>query len=448
MMQWLREATRGALWRLLFAGLLIGGGVAFANYQATVGSGTNFGSVVVAGVHYAQMMICDLTTPAQCTSVSAGGALKVDASATTQPVSAASLPLPALAATSTKQPALGTAGTPSADVLSVQGVTSMTALKVDGSGATQPVTGTVAATQSGTWTSRVVGNAGAIMDFAGQNASSPANSLLIAGQFNTSPTTITTGNASPLQLDNAGNLLVNIKAGAGAGGTALADEATFTQGTTSYTPAGCIFNSSITNLSSGQGGAFQCTNDRNLFVNLNKVAGTALGAPVAYGSAPSGNALGVNAFVTNSNTNGQATMANSALVVLASNQAAGDPCMFQAKTNQPFTTAAGTTQIISGVSAKRIYLCSLSIIVPVAVSVSLIEGSSATCGTSSTGGVIGQPLGAIGAASLGLAFPANGGLTLGNGGNTIAATATAANYVCLFQSGTAQVAGNVTYVQQ
>lgn len=47
--------------------------------------------------------------------------------------------LPAGAATAAKQPALGTAGTASADVISVQGIASMTALKVDGSGVTQPV---------------------------------------------------------------------------------------------------------------------------------------------------------------------------------------------------------------------------------------------------------------------------------------------------------------------
>lgn len=57
----------------------------------------------------------------------------------TQPVSAASLPLPSGAATAAKQPALGTAGTASADVLSVQGVASMTALKVDASATTQPI---------------------------------------------------------------------------------------------------------------------------------------------------------------------------------------------------------------------------------------------------------------------------------------------------------------------
>lgn len=62
----------------------------------------------------------------------------------TQPVSAAALPLPAGAATVAKQPALGTAGTPSADVISVQGASGMTAVKVDGSGVTQPVSGTVA----------------------------------------------------------------------------------------------------------------------------------------------------------------------------------------------------------------------------------------------------------------------------------------------------------------
>lgn len=64
----------------------------------------------------------------------------------------------------------------------------------------------------------LLGNAGAIMDFAGQNASSPANSLLIGGQFNTSPTTITSGNASPLQLDSSGKLLVNCT-GCSAGST-------------------------------------------------------------------------------------------------------------------------------------------------------------------------------------------------------------------------------------
>lgn len=47
--------------------------------------------------------------------------------------------LPSGASTAAKQPALGTAGTPSADVITIQGVTSMTAVKVDNSAVTQPI---------------------------------------------------------------------------------------------------------------------------------------------------------------------------------------------------------------------------------------------------------------------------------------------------------------------
>lgn len=60
---------------------------ALANYAVTLGSGTNFGSIVVSTVHYAQQLICDSVTPTQCVSVSAAGAAKVDGSAVTQPVS-------------------------------------------------------------------------------------------------------------------------------------------------------------------------------------------------------------------------------------------------------------------------------------------------------------------------------------------------------------------------
>jgi len=68
--------------------------------------------------------------------------------------------LPTGAATSAKQPALGTAGTASSDVLTVQGIASMTALKVDGSAVTQPVSGTVTANAgTGTMTVTVVSGA-------------------------------------------------------------------------------------------------------------------------------------------------------------------------------------------------------------------------------------------------------------------------------------------------
>lgn len=71
------------------------------------------------------------------------GTVTANAGSGTMAVSAASLPLPTGAATAAKQPALGSAGTASTDVLTVQGIAAMTALKVDGSGVTQPVSGTV-----------------------------------------------------------------------------------------------------------------------------------------------------------------------------------------------------------------------------------------------------------------------------------------------------------------
>src|SRR6266481_9332965 len=77
---------------LAFTAILsIGMAAAFANYTMTQGAGTTFGSVIVGGFHYVQMFVCDLTTPAQCQSVSAAGAAKVDGSAVTQPVSSTTL---------------------------------------------------------------------------------------------------------------------------------------------------------------------------------------------------------------------------------------------------------------------------------------------------------------------------------------------------------------------
>lgn len=113
----------------------------------------------------------------------------------------------------------------------------------------------------------VVGSGGAVIDFAGQNATSPANSFLIGGQFNTAPTTITSGNSSPLQLDSAGNLLVNIKAGAGSGGTAIADNAAFTQGTTNETPMSGLYTTAYTAATSGHSTVARMSSGGELFVS-------------------------------------------------------------------------------------------------------------------------------------------------------------------------------------
>lgn len=157
----------------------------------------------------------------------------------TQPVSAASLPLPTGAATAAKQPALGTAGTASTDVISVQGIASMTPLLVNGSGVTQPV-------------------------------SDAGGSLTVdSAQL-------------PAALDGSGNLKVAIMSGAGSGGTAMDDDAAFTPGTTAVTPAAGIYRSTLDAVDDGDAGAFAMTANRAMHVNLRAADGSELTAGDQY----------------------------------------------------------------------------------------------------------------------------------------------------------------------
>ncbi len=104
-------------------------------------AGTNpIGSVSVANFPGTQPVSLSGALP---TGTNAIGSVSVSNLPATQPVSAVALPLPLGAATASKQPAIGAAGNPAADVLTVQGAPSMTALKIDGSAVTQPVSGTV-----------------------------------------------------------------------------------------------------------------------------------------------------------------------------------------------------------------------------------------------------------------------------------------------------------------
>lgn len=167
------------------------------------------------------------------------------------PVSATSLPLPSGAATAAKQPALGTAGSASSDVLTVQGSAGMTpiaisgditasnasvsatgstvpasatytgfldstgklagaklnssqALTVDGSAVTQPVSGTVAATQSGAWN---VTNVSGTVSLPTGAATSALQSAVQSAPGSAQTTAITVqGNASGIPIPISGNI--------------------------------------------------------------------------------------------------------------------------------------------------------------------------------------------------------------------------------------------------
>lgn len=233
------------------------------------------------------------------------GSISVSNFPATQAISAVSLPLPTGASTSAKQPAFGIAGTAASDVLSVQGLSGMTPLKVDGSGVTQPISGSVSI--SNFPTTQPISGSVSISNFpatqaisavslplptgAATSAKQPA--LGVAGTPSTDVITVQ-GAASGIALPIAGTVIskledgsgnpitstssaldVNIKSGA-AGGVSVIDEAAFTAGTSVFVPNGGVFNDTVAALTSGQQGTFRATANRGLHTNIRNAAGTEL----------------------------------------------------------------------------------------------------------------------------------------------------------------------------
>lgn len=194
---------------------------------------------------------------------------------TTQPISAASLPLPTGAATAAKQPALGTAGSASTDVLSIQGIAGMTALAVSGTfwQATQPISASSLPLPTGASSSALQSVTQGVIGAA----TAPASMSVGGGVYNSSPITLTTGQSSALQFDANGYLKVNLTNG-GSGGTSSNFGSAFP---TAGTAIGFL-NSAGTNMAAGN-------LDASGFLKVNVAAGGAGGGavfgPTAVGSA-------------------------------------------------------------------------------------------------------------------------------------------------------------------
>lgn len=125
-------------------------------------------------------------------------------------------------------------------------------VSVDDNGGSLTVDGTVAATQSGSWTVDLGATDNAVLDSIDTNTTALAAALKaedaahVTGDVgiqalavrNDSDASLagTTGDYTPLQVDSSGYLKVNIKAGAGSGGTASTDDAAFTAASGSGTP--------------------------------------------------------------------------------------------------------------------------------------------------------------------------------------------------------------------
>lgn len=78
----------------------------------------------------------------------------------------------------------------------------------------------------------------------------------------------TDGDYAPLQVNSAGSLKVAITAGAGSGGTSIADGASFTRDTTSVTPVGAVVETSAPTLTNGDAAGLSVTTGGALRVNV------------------------------------------------------------------------------------------------------------------------------------------------------------------------------------
>jgi|SRR5579872_1682112 len=120
-----------------------------------------------------------------------------------------------------------------------------------------------------------------------------------------------------------------------------------------------------------------------------------------------------------------------------------DPCKGQTKLYVSINQTANT-QLVAGTASKKIYICSIHVVVAVAASVALVEGTGSVCATG-TAGVSG--FGGATAAT-GWNFAVNGGIVVGNGDAAVGAEGTNADNLCLFNSGSGQVSGGISYVVQ
>jgi hypothetical protein len=120
-----------------------------------------------------------------------------------------------------------------------------------------------------------------------------------------------------------------------------------------------------------------------------------------------------------------------------------DPCQGNAKSFFTIDIASGTAAVlITGVSAKKTYICHLQWNSATAQGVSIYAGNGSTCGSNKV-----KILGGS-SDTTGWNPAANGGIVVGNGGYAIAATTVNADDVCIDVSSTGQVSGNGSYVTQ
>jgi hypothetical protein len=189
--------------------------------------------------------------------------------------------------------------------------------------------------------------------------------------------------------------------------------------------------------------------------NITQWATTSLGVPTAYGTAPtSGNYIGVNAYVTNTNANGQTTMSASSPVTLASDQSA-----VATKAASGAFVAGSIADLAHGqatmAASVPVTLASNQSTVPVSnASLPLPTGAATSALQTTINTTLGSPMQQTGGSVSVTPYPATAvPITASATGTTGATTATLTNvtghttYICGFSiraNATAAATGNAT----
>lgn len=238
---------------------------------------------------------------------------------------------------------------------------------------------------------------------------------------------------------------------------------------------GTSFNMSVVTAPTG-------ANDCQSNVAIPTWAGGTLGAMAAYGTSPGAVLVpGVNAFVTNTLAPGQAAAASSSPVVLAKNSGTGstvagaavgtagtpstevvsvqgvsggtpvassiDPCndSLTVKSFLPITATTSLVKVIAtGTAAKKLYICQINLVTTAANNVAVFEATTATTCATSAVAVYGAGT-SVATAANGYPFPANGGISLGNGLGTVGSTTVNNNDLCIGTSAATPLTGGITY---
>lgn len=347
-------------------------------------------------------------------------------------------------ATAAKQPALGTAGSSSTDVISVQGIASGTALPISAASLPLPSTAATSTKQSdGTQKTQVVDGSGNVIGAtsnaldvnikSGASSGAVAQGSTTSGQtggltqaaVTTTPPTYTTAQTDPLSMTTAGGLRIDINSiagttissgnGASGSGTlrvSLANDSTGIGTVTETAPASDT-------ASSGLNGRLQRI-AQNLTVLHTDVTSTNTQlptTPAAAGQSATGSAVPTGATLA-----GARSGANLVAIIQGDTTAKID------------VSTATTTQLVALSGSTKVYVTSLSIIAAGTGNIKFVYGTGSSCGTGTTDLTANYNL------------TAQSGLALGAGlGPVLVVPASQA--LCVTTSAAVQMSGHVTYTQ-